>query len=1249
MKKICLVLLLALAFGLHLSAQINPVLLEKIYGNGEENRPTVIKAFNDGIYVAGYRVVNGGEFATFSKFNLTTGAITWEKIFEIQTHINDFDYEPSMDELFIVGHTTPFSSSVDNRSFLARISGNGNLMDYQSFGQPGREQFSRIVRHPNPVNPTNPFYILGIKNPPTAAPSGADVVVLYNVSVLGIVNWVKEYGLTSPPDDEFHRGLIPFGTGLVLVGDGDDGVGASNDGILVQVDANGNVLNSYSYPHVLDIYDGLDIANGLFAIVGEDFSTNEAFVMILNGSFSTQVGPTPGLRFSNITRFKDIWMSSEFGKLYVIGENKNLSPPYAKNYQIVHKLDLFAHPGVTVLSVDWARYLEDQSLAETDYSNGVISVTPAHDRIFYADARLNNPSGFGNWDMLVGSFDLNLGAPAPCVVDFPFPTTTPFFSRNVINVVATSVTPPSPNNPPVIQPFTFSCIDFCAAIPDPCPCQFTWTTSNCFVVNFDASCPNPVPGNYTYAWDFDGSGGLPDLITNNPLHTHTYPCGGGTYTVSLIITDPQGTKCTVTHIVTVPSTCCGPVSGMLDCTFTPNLYEFTITVTDPVGSGNCNYVLTTPTPGVLSGVATNPGTGGAVITGFIAVNTPIIPLALNFTVQINCLCPVTQLPYTCTQSFSIPTKCCKSIEVSSQSVCETDATLDIPIVPPNGITLNNINQVTWYVMPKPAGGCPSLPWGGMPYQNNYTNVLEPLHLFPDATLSGDLCIYAVVHLNDGPCVLLTSNIAMIHLCAPSTCSLNGYDYCYAGVPVVPGLLTLSLQSPVNACLPNIDWFDQDGNLVNNGTGTYQPTAGISMFQPLVNCYEDFFYTVTITDSCGQRDCQSRIRLYSNDAPKGSLDLALPMESLPLCYGGDATLEFMEGCSGLPPGPPSWTWCDSIIGGTWQPLPAGTLSKYWNTNPLFQDTWYSVKSKNGVCAEDRVEKKIDVRKPLQITSFIAQYDSPCDPTGVYLEVTFLPQPPDPSCPVSVDWYKDGVVISSVQAPAPSPASYTYFTGGGPSLAGNYYCVLKNDCCDERDTSAVVPIAPPCFAIVGGPCFICDNQAVDLQGFIINPALGTTCSYQWTTSNGNIVSVNAAGDIATVDAPGLYVFTALCTDINGVICTKIAYFTLVGCSSGQLRSECGLIVSAVQTPGKEINPVRVFPNPTTGEVHIEWSGAAPKDAQLLIVDLSGKILRQLPVPDAVNSFTTHVTDLPSGIYFVKILSSDQVYTVAKLVKE
>jgi len=79
------------------------------------------------------------------------------------------------------------------------------------------------------------------------------------------------------------------------------------------------------------------------------------------------------------------------------------------------------------------------------------------------------------------------------------------------------------------------------------------------------------------------------------------------------------------------------------------------------------------------------------------------------------------------------------------------------------------------------------------------------------------------------------------------------------------------------------------------------------------------------------------------------------------------------------------------------------------------------------------------------------------------------------------------------------------------------------------------------------------------------------------------------------------------------------------------------------------VKIFPNPTTGEITIEWMDGAPRDTRLFITDQMGHRLRSIVVPYGEKSLMTIVDDIPSGLYYVKIQSGNRLFTVAKLVKE
>jgi hypothetical protein len=803
-------------------------------------------------------------------------------------------------------------------------------------------------------------------------------------------------------------------------------------------------------------------------------------------------------------------------------------------------------------------------------------------------------------------------------------------------------------------------ISYCPTPPPPCDCDFTWTNTTCFNGYFTVNCNPAYGGSYTYIWDYDCGGPMPPeppvfVTNNNPngvpfSHTfpHAFPCGGGTFTVCLKIIDPNGIVCNIIQTVTVPNTCCGSVTGNLECHPTdPYKYNFTINVTNPLGSTNCSHVLTSAYQ--LSNLIYTPTT----ITGCIVIPDPI-PTTAGFTLQTNCTCPASGLPFTCTLPFTLPTVCCKQICVDNQTVCNGLDEFLVPFYPCNWPPLNKVYQVSWYVMPKPPSGiCPTFPWGGPPYQSTVVSGnLEPLLLFPNS-LPGDLCIYVVIDLNDGPCTQITSNIAMVELCNPNGCTLDNQEFCYTGTCINPAPLTITSTGVTPTCFPTVEWFDQGGNSVQIGGSTYQPPC-LSMSNDQ-NCYEDFIYTAVITDDCGTHECKATIRLYSGNASVGTLALTPPDVS-PVCWAEDATLKFTPNCAG---DPALWAWYErDCIGNVSILSTAGLMNNCLNLNELHNDTWYGVGAMNGVCPINE-EILVEVIKPAVIFDFTAQADA-CAQTQVVLSASVTPGTkgclnlPFP-CTYTYEWYKDGFLIGTTSNGTASE-TFTYLNPLPlPStVAGNYSVIIREDCCPRNIiTSWVIPIPVSCDQCIIGPCFICDNKSETFSVIMVQPPnkpCPDFCTFTWYDAilvGNNWVMNNpiGTGSSVTISAGGHYFLES---DCNG--CIKKNQFDVLACNSGQLAGQAGCgPVSVEELMQKDESPLRVFPNPTTGEITVEWTGNAPKNARIFITDQMGRRLRMLSVPESANSLSTAIDDLPSGLYFVKVQSTDRLFTVAKLVKE
>ena len=90
----------------------------KIYGDTLENKPTALKAINDGLYVAGTVAINGDLYPTMSKFDITSGILIWETRLDYPGQIRDFENGGS-GNILAVGETSQpgVTGNHDNTSY----------------------------------------------------------------------------------------------------------------------------------------------------------------------------------------------------------------------------------------------------------------------------------------------------------------------------------------------------------------------------------------------------------------------------------------------------------------------------------------------------------------------------------------------------------------------------------------------------------------------------------------------------------------------------------------------------------------------------------------------------------------------------------------------------------------------------------------------------------------------------------------------------------------------------------------------------------------------------------------------------------------------------------------------------------------------------------------------------------------------------------------------------------------------------
>jgi hypothetical protein len=442
-------------------ALAQPAYFGKKYGNsGEINTPQKVKGISGHTFVLSARESAVGKYAVFSKFT-NAGVLVWEYRYSFEAVLNDFESDSAGTTFLLVGATEPSTiggTFQDNKSLLVILSDLGStaiLNSAQEFDHTGNESFTEIIRHPNPVNAGFPYYVQGFKNL-VLPPSFNTQPMMYNFNIFGTPNFQVEYSGGGTPGNEIegHFGLFTRANGnVIFVGETAPG----NQGLLVQVNgSSGGVVSSWRYNSStllakFDLYDGIELPNGDFIVVGNDFATNEGVLIRLNPSLS----PLSYQRFSNIGAIREIGRDGT-GRYYITAvENSGSNRP------IVMRLT----DDLTTVSVDYAATMND---SETAFSSPRISVTPFINQIFYADARQKTT----DLDLLVGAFDLSFdipSSPIACRTLFPTTLTANLGAVGNFKQIAQKITLSTITQTGLIDTVMMACTPFCTGTPGgPC-------------------------------------------------------------------------------------------------------------------------------------------------------------------------------------------------------------------------------------------------------------------------------------------------------------------------------------------------------------------------------------------------------------------------------------------------------------------------------------------------------------------------------------------------------------------------------------------------------------------------------------------------------------------------------------------------------------------------------------------------------------------------------------------------------------
>ena len=79
------------------------------------------------------------------------------------------------------------------------------------------------------------------------------------------------------------------------------------------------------------------------------------------------------------------------------------------------------------------------------------------------------------------------------------------------------------------------------------------------------------------------------------------------------------------------------------------------------------------------------------------------------------------------------------------------------------------------------------------------------------------------------------------------------------------------------------------------------------------------------------------------------------------------------------------------------------------------------------------------------------------------------------------------------------------------------------------------------------------------------------------------------------------------------------------------------------------VRLFPNPTSGDLTIHFDGPVARTCQLQLMDLLGRSVKTLILNTGEQGITFSLNELPPGLYMVKMMREGVPLWVRKVIKQ
>jgi len=182
-------------------------------GDDRDNVVTSVKQYDGVDYILGNNNQdNGNRFGFLTKLD-SDGTPEWT--FEMNEPTFFFEFVKTDDDnIIIVGRDEPFNFSTDNNAIMINVDDDGNLIESKKYDISGRDMFTKIIHHPNAIDPTNPLYITARINK-NDNPSAIDDVMVININSQMDINWTQRVNLDGQ-DTEIDN-IIPMSNGNIAL------------------------------------------------------------------------------------------------------------------------------------------------------------------------------------------------------------------------------------------------------------------------------------------------------------------------------------------------------------------------------------------------------------------------------------------------------------------------------------------------------------------------------------------------------------------------------------------------------------------------------------------------------------------------------------------------------------------------------------------------------------------------------------------------------------------------------------------------------------------------------------------------------------------------------------------------------------------------------------------------------------------------------------------------------------------------